>query len=101
MCRALVASTEATTIITEILSRILCRIDYYFPRDGTPGVILFLRLKHSASETFDRRARPLERLLPCIERTLQAVEVLSFELHPAERVPGVGIVGSDGDNAPA
>jgi hypothetical protein len=63
-------------------------------------IILALEAQ-SPAKIFDPCGRLLECFLPFIERALQAIEFLAFELHLRERVPSVGIVRSDGDNAPA
>src|SRR5438094_2773017 len=52
-------------------------------------------------EVSDRCGRSLECFSPRIERSSQAVEVVGFELRLRERVPRLGTVRSDGDNAPA
>src|SRR5262249_7192036 len=53
----------------------------------------------SGAEIFYCCGRLFKCFLPRLERTLQVIEFLVFELRLCERVPGVGIVGNDRDNA--
>jgi len=66
------------------------------------GTLIILAFEAElGAEIFNRCSRSLKCFLPRIERALQAVEFLAFELRLRERVPCAGIVRNDGDNAPA
>ena len=63
-------------------------------------IILALEAQTGA-EIFDRCGGSPDCFLPLIERTLQAIELVAFELRLRERVPRPGFVWSDRDDAPA
>src|ERR1044072_1951111 len=54
-----------------------------------------------AAQVFDGRRWMTDRLLPCSQRLLQTIQVITFELCPGKRIPSVGIVWSNCQNTPA
>src|SRR5215472_1117224 len=62
--------------------------------------ILALEAK-TGPEIFNRCRWPRCCFLPGIERSLQSVEIVGLQLRLRESIPCLGIIRSDGDDAPA
>src|SRR5262249_41713337 len=92
--------------ICEIVVRLCCigsRRSCGDEREPMPlrALIIFPLETQTGPKIFNGCWRSVEYFLPGLERSLQAIEVLGFELRLREVVPRGGIVGSNVDNAPA
>ena len=66
------------------------------------GILVILAPNRQvAPEIFNRRRWMPDCFLPCVERLLQTIQVFSFQFRLGKCIPDIGVVWSDGENAPA